>query len=562
MLPWIVALLLSKTACAEPAAQPSGLLCDYQTSPALGVRRAPAFSWIVPPCAGAPDQQQQAYQLVVLAANTGAVVWDSGKTAGNDSTYAAYVGPLLALASRFTWTVTTRTQSCTSPASRPSTFVTAPGNWSSAARFISTPTSATFGYFRKEVTVPAGGYVSAVAYVAAAVDGKLLSGYKLYVDDVLINLGPGRGEAPVWGGDGAFRALPIATVDLTAALAEAGVHALALQTMHKNPSVILEVVLTDAAGATVTVSTDPTWLAFNGDAHRKPGPPTHGSSAGTAFLEYIDARGEPVGWRQAGFAAGADWAPAVATAPSPSDQRAFHPRMQPPLVVADIAVTSIVPVPASSRTHFLADFGREFQGGLRLSVTDGVAGTTVAVMCGESLQGGTTVADTWGWEFTWTLRDGAQVLEQHKYLECRHASLVFSAPAPTFTLSAWRVNYPWVDTDSSFTSSNATLNAVYELCRYTLLSAALDTYTDSNTRERTPYEADGMIAATGRIMLQRDFLWPRHSHAFVIQNPTWPVEWQQLSAYLGWQDYMATGQPDLALAFMDIMHNRTQVRTC
>ncbi len=76
-------------------------------------------------------------------------------------------------------------------------------------------------------------------------------------------------------------------------------------------------------------------------------------------------------------------------------------------------------------------------------------------------------------------------------------------------------------------------------------------------------------------MVQRDFLWPRHSHAFVIQNPTWPVwcwwhlqreiqicqmiilaqvEWQQLSAFLGWQDYMATGTPDLALAFMNIMY--------
>jgi hypothetical protein len=32
------------------------------------------------------------------------------------------------------------------------------------------------------------------------------------------------------------------------------------------------------------------------------------------------------------------------------------------------------------------------------------------------------------------------------------------------------------------------------------------------------------------------------------------VEWQQLSAFLGWQDYMATGTPDLALAFMNIMY--------
>jgi hypothetical protein len=116
-----------------------------------------------------------------------------------------------------------------------------------------------------------------------------------------------------------------------------------------------------------------------------------------------------------------------------------------------------------------------------------------------------------------------QVLEQHKYMECRFVSLTFvNGPTPTsFTLSGWRVNYPWVDSDSAFTSSNATLNAVYDLCRYTVLSASLDTYTDSNTRERTPYEADGIIAASGRIAVQRDYLYPRHSHACVPRRLRW-----------------------------------------
>jgi hypothetical protein len=44
-----------------------------------------------------------------------------------------------------------------------------------------------------------------------------------------------------------------------------------------------------------------------------------------------------------------------------------------------------------------------------------------------------------------------------------------------------------------------------------------------------------------------------------VQNPTWPVEWQQASAFLGWQDYMATGQPDLALAFKQEMYDRTKI---
>ena len=76
------------------------------------------------------------------------------------------------------------------------------------------------------------------------------------------------------------------------------------------------------------------------------------------------------------------------------------------------------------------------------------------------------------------------------------------------------------------------LNRVWELNRYTLEAAVLDTYTDSNTRERTPYEADGLIAATGRLMLQRDMMWARHSHSFIFTHPTWPVEWKQMTPNL------------------------------
>jgi len=35
------------------------------------------------------------------------------------------------------------------------------------------------------------------------------------------------------------------------------------------------------------------------------------------------------------------------------------------------------------------------------------------------------------------------------------------------------------------------------------------------------------------------------------------VEWKQTSAFLGWQDYMATGMSDLAQAFEREMANRT-----
>ena len=55
-----------------------------------------------------------------------------------------------------------------------------------------------------------------------------------------------------------------------------------------------------------------------------------------------------------------------------------------------------------------------------------------------------------------------------------------------FTVAAWGVKYEYEATDSAFVSDNDTLNTVHELARWTLDGGVVDTYTDSNTRERRP----------------------------------------------------------------------------
>ena len=82
--------------------------------------------------------------------------------------------------------------------------------------------------------------------------------------------------------------------------------------------------------------------------------------------------------------------------------------------------------------RYLIDFGREFQGGLRLEVSGGSAGATVSIDAGESLSqqhnrtytGPVTqhVGSDWGYSFTWTLREGDQTIEQHEYMEFRYVS--------------------------------------------------------------------------------------------------------------------------------------------
>jgi hypothetical protein len=86
--------LLALHAALARAAAPTGLLCDYQRSPALGVRGAggdaPRFSWIVPPCAGTPDAAQAAFAVVVTS--EGAPVWASGRVEGGDRHPGAFNG--------------------------------------------------------------------------------------------------------------------------------------------------------------------------------------------------------------------------------------------------------------------------------------------------------------------------------------------------------------------------------------------------------------------------------------------------------------------------------------
>ena len=177
------------------------------------------------------------------------------------------------------------------------------------------------------------------------------------------------------------------------------------------------------------------------------------------------------------------------------------------------------------------------------------------------------------------------------------------------TLKAWQVQYPWSDTDSKFNSSISELNAVWALCQNTLKVTSLDTYTDSNTRERRPYEvhqcalasqvvsyrdqvvrlftahlteqmhplvifiwragtfditilfwkADGYITASSRLAMQREFAWVLHSNSFMLQTNTWPTEWLQFTPLLAQVEYHHTGRLGLANDFFELLRNNTQL---
>jgi len=131
--------------------------------------------------------------------------------------------------------------------------------------------------------------------------------------------------------------------------------------------------------------------------------------------------------------------------------------------------------------------------------------------------------------------------------------------AVTLALRAWTVAYPYYEDESAFSSDNEMLDKVWWLCKNTLKVTSLDTTTDSNTRERLPYEADGFITAESRMALQADVAWVVHSFRHNLLNPTWPTEWRQTLPLMAQAEYLHAGTTTLYQAFSESLVSQTQL---
>ncbi len=103
------------------------------------------------------------------------------------------------------------------------------------------------------------------------------------------------------------------------------------------------------------------------------------------------------------------------------------------------------------------------------------------------------------------------------------------------------VHYPFNDRASSFHSSDTVLNQVWELCKHSIRATSFaGTYVDGD-RERIAYEADALINQLSHYAVDREFAMARHTHEYLLKNPTWPTEWNLQSVLIAWNDYMYTG---------------------
>ena len=117
----------------------------------------------------------------------------------------------------------------------------------------------------------------------------------------------------------------------------------------------------------------------------------------------------------------------------------------------------------------------------------------------------------------------------------------------------WResATYPFNETSSRFHSDNEALNAVWDLCKYSIEATTFaGVYLDGD-RERIPYEGDALLNQLSHYSVDREYSLARFSQEYLLFHPTWPTEWNLQMVQMAWYDYLYTGDPRFVEKYYD-----------
>ncbi len=357
-----------QTACAAPIVD--GLRCENLRNP-LGIDASqPRFSWTLAP--GERGLAQSAYQIVVTADEPGMapseqkVLWDSGKTASDQSSLTPYGGAPLPQGAHCRWTVRVWDQNdVPSENSEPAFFSVGPqksedwqGAWIGADWMDNN--EGPLPLLRKTIFLPSAP-VRATAYVCA------LGYYELFVN------GEKMGDAVLSPAvsDYSKRGLYLAH-DLTPYL-QAGENGIGLwlgrgwstamleKATTRGPAVKAQVEMTFADGSALLLSTDETWKM-----HPSHITPLGKGASGDYGGEMVEAAKELVDWSGAAFK-DADWRPAAVHQP-PTPVIAAQ-MMEVNRLLDEVKPASVAPLDNA----FLIDMGRNYTGWLELRFPEELA---------------------------------------------------------------------------------------------------------------------------------------------------------------------------------------------
>lgn len=337
--------------------------------------------------------------------------------------------------------------------------------------------------------------------------------YKAYVNGKFVGLGPTRSI----GSEARYDGFDV--TDELRAGASNTIGALAYTTSGQQFMARLVVEYTD--GSRQVVDTDGTWKATAGDSSF----PNSGS-IGTGFYsapkENLNAGEFPYGFDSPGFDDSAWSTPAVKAALpdlTATPTQKVREELKAPVKIVD-----------KGNGNYFVDFGRTWVGGVHYTIDEATAGSKVDLRFGEVTSAENTVRYALNtgnnYQDIVTLKGGSQTVDTWGMRVFRYLEIV-GAPEPVTVenLQALALVYPFDEDAAKFTSSDANLEKVWQLSKNTIESLNVNFYTDSWTRERINYEADGYLQLMSTLNLDDDLSLGRYSMNYFKNNRTWPTEW-------------------------------------
>lgn len=120
------------------------------------------------------------------------------------------------------------------------------------------------------------------------------------------------------------------------------------------------------------------------------------------------------------------------------------------------------------------------------------------------------------------------------------------------------VHHPFGNS-AQFSSSDDVLNALWELCAYSMEATSFTGYHIDGDRERIPYECDALINQLCVYGVDRLYSLSRRSVDYLFDHPTWPTEWILQTVLMAWYDYLYTGDDRLLRARYDALASHTLI---
>ena len=367
--------------------------------------------------------------------------------------------------------------------------------------------------------------------------GKLLCSFKLFINGQVATVGPGHNLAQPDQIDSDTQV--VRSINITSLLRPAPmknvVAVAAFFNATAQPSEIPRVqallCLSEDGAVCVTdspivVATGPAWLAWAADAYHNPTGNSNFDSWYAMPNEDLDRRALAVQWSDAGFTppSAQAWIAAVV---QPAFDGTIYLDVSPSPAILTRPACSIQAVGSGS---YLVDFGQEFSGGVNLSfpVLASTGGWRVTVTLAETVHNSTSIyapsqanqlyRSVWTLAGTSDTASNNHAIMQHEMIQFRFA-LIENAPSAVTgeQVRAWVVQHAVGGTGhnpyeycaasqavvqlgpasphsaTTWTSSSATVDAVFQMCAYTAVASAVDINVDSRTRQRDMCHVDGLI---------------------------------------------------------------------